>query len=340
MQKKTIAAPERIIAAVFFTLMALEQLALMIANFTAPTLFLFFGFIICAVALYGNMRNPVLLAGIALVILGLVIQFFMGFSQELYSTYSWGSGLHFNLLAVLPYLVRIAAWVVMLLLALTFLMGTGDRSLVRRLWFLPALLLVCAPVVALLVFLLTGGRWVGFEVFLINTLTELALVPTFIFAALWIIEEEPEGYYSIAKHIAMTIFTLGLWYVVWVWHVTRRLNSVDNAERRKPTASLLLCLFLPLYATYWNYTSAQRIDRLAKQNGVESKLDVLCLVLSLVIPFLPSIIMQEKLNRITLVQFGTLLPDFTENKAPEVEPVSEPAGSVQTATYNAALPEL
>jgi hypothetical protein len=122
--------------------------------------------------------------------------------------------------------------------------------------------------------------------------------------------------------------------------VTRRLNSVDNAERRKPTASLLLCLFLPLYATYWNYTSAQRIDRLAKQNGVESKLDVLCLVLSLVIPFLPSIIMQEKLNRITLVQFGTLLPDFTENKAPEVEPVSEPAGSVQTATYNAALPEL
>ena len=138
-----------------------------------------------------------------------------------------------------------------------------------------------------------------------------------------------------ARHLALIIFTFGLWYVVWVWHTTRHLNKVDNFENRGPTAALLLCLFLPLYAVYWNYASAQRTDHLAKQNGVESKLDVLCLVLGLVIGFLPSILMQEKFNRIELVQKGVFVPDFAaDDKAAPAQ------ASQATPVYDEALPEL
>ena len=115
----------------------------------------------------------------------------------------------------------------------------------------------------------------------------------------------------------------------------RRCAQMLRDKPAKISRDDLLCLFLPLYAVYWNYASAQRTDRLAKQNGVESKLDVLCLVLGLVIGFLPSILMQEKFNRIELVQKGVFVPDFAaDDKAAPAQ------ASQATPVYDEALPEL
>ena len=49
---------------------------------------------------------------------------------------------------------------------------------------------------------------------------------------------------------------------------------------------------------YWYYLSAQRIDKLAKRKGVKSELATWTLILSIFVPVIPAILMQEKMNKL------------------------------------------
>ena len=335
---KSGAAPERVIAAVLFLLVAVAVIVLCSAagGVTVWAVLEILAFLAVAVALFSRDRGQLATIAFGFLALVMLVIFIRGFFVHAYSVgvyhYSYYSDsswdYEFSFLLFLAALARLGAW-----LAFNNFMQ-NDRSL-NRFWYMPALLLGVSLVLTLLASI---GN--GLESILAGSILNLLLpvmVTPFLFAALWITGQEPEGYYSVARHLALTIFTFGLWYVVWVWHTTRHLNKVDNFEKRGPTAALLLCLFLPLYSVYWNYASAQRTDRLAKQNGVESKLDVLCLVLGLVIGFLPSILMQEKFNRIDLVQKGVFTPDFALGG--EAAPAPQ-AASQATPVYDEALPEL
>ena len=57
-------------------------------------------------------------------------------------------------------------------------------------------------------------------------------------------------------------------------------------------------MFVPFYSIYWTYQSAQRIDKLAKQKGRASDISTLCLVLAILLPIVPPILMQAKINEI------------------------------------------
>ena len=340
LNNKSVAAPERVLAAVLFLLVAILLIAITVELGATVWLVLeILAFLAVVVALFSRDRGQLATYAFAFLALVMLVVFIRGLFAHAYSTASYHYSRYsdsywdyeFSFLLFLAALARLAAYLLLALLAFNNFMQ-HDFSL-NRFWYMPALLLgVC------LLLTLLASVSNGLEAIFAANLTVLAtpiLITPFLFAALWITGQEPEGYYSVARHLALTIFTFGLWYVVWVWHTTRHLNKVDNFEKRGPTAALLLCLFLPLYAVYWNYASAQRTDRLAKQNGVESKLDVLCLVLGLVIGFLPSILMQEKFNRIELVQKGVFVPDFAaDDKAAPAQ------ASQATPVYDEALPEL
>ena len=109
---------------------------------------------------------------------------------------------------------------------------------------------------------------------------------------------EAEAYCKLSTHVLLLIFTFGIWYFIWIYRTTRRLNCVTDEPPRDPTKKLLLCLFVPFYGIYWIYKSAQRIDKLAASKGIPSDLSTLCLILAIFIGIIPPILMQDKINAI------------------------------------------
>lgn len=114
------------------------------------------------------------------------------------------------------------------------------------------------------------------------------------------IKSNGEGlrYVSIAKHIILFIITFGIWYYIWLYRTARALPENQSDFSRKPSKDLLLSLFVPFYHIYWCYKTAQAVDKRAKQCGIESDTSVLCLITSIFVPFLPSIIIQDKINSV------------------------------------------
>lgn len=111
-------------------------------------------------------------------------------------------------------------------------------------------------------------------------------------------ETQENGYIDLAKHVLLILFTFGIWYYIWVYRTTRFLNTVKGEEYRDPTNKLLLCMFVPFYSIYWVYKSAQRTDKLARENGVSSDLSTLCLVLAIFVGIVPPILIQSKINEV------------------------------------------
>lgn len=105
------------------------------------------------------------------------------------------------------------------------------------------------------------------------------------------------GYISIAKHIFLSIITLGIWLLVWAYNVTKQLDEV-SAEYRKPAKELLLYMFLPLYNVYWTFKTADCVEEYGLANNKQYKISTLCLVFAMMCPLLSTILIQDKLNLI------------------------------------------
>lgn len=105
-------------------------------------------------------------------------------------------------------------------------------------------------------------------------------------------------YNSIAKHIFFTIISLGIWNLIWIYHVTKNLNKVSGVMPRKPAGELLLSMFLPLYYSFWLLKTAEYVESYAAENGKQYKLDVICLVFAFICPVVSTVLIQNKINMI------------------------------------------
>lgn len=115
--------------------------------------------------------------------------------------------------------------------------------------------------------------------------------------------DQAEGYVDLLKHILLSIFTFGIWSLIWTYRTTKFLNNAPNAQWHDPTKKLLLCIFVPFYGIYWYYTQGQRLDSYAKQklpNATERS--TLYLILGIFIPIVASIMMQDCINSICTAQ--------------------------------------
>ena len=110
----------------------------------------------------------------------------------------------------------------------------------------------------------------------------------------------PAGFYSLVTHGLLLIFTLGIWEFIWIYRTTQFLNCVQDEPPRNPTTKLLLCIFVPFYSIYWVYKHAKYIDSLAASKGVPSDLATLCLVMMFLVPIVPLVLMQDKINNIVM----------------------------------------
>lgn len=113
--------------------------------------------------------------------------------------------------------------------------------------------------------------------------------------------EPKDGSISMLAHVLLLFFGGTIWSCVWNYRTTSVLNNVPGEEYRDPVTKLLLCFFVPFYEIYWVYKSAQRIDKKASMVGISSDLTTICLILSILMPVIAYIIMQDKINEICKV---------------------------------------
>lgn len=151
------------------------------------------------------------------------------------------------------------------------------------------------------------------------------------------VEVEPVGYYSMAKHIILLIFTFGIWWLIWIYRTTDFLNCVKGERQRGAVAQLLLCMFVPFYIIYWTYESAKRIDKLAKAKGVESDITTMCILFTIFIGILAPIFMQDKINTIVMAKYKTtpsmeefVIEEETVQVVETVKPVVETVPEAKT----------
>lgn len=137
-----------------------------------------------------------------------------------------------------------------------------------------------------------------------------------------------EAYFGMFGHVMLLLFTLGIWYLIWIYRTTKYLNADESEEPRNPTTKLLLCMFIPFYIIYWTYKSAQRADRLCADAGMNSDITTACLILAIFIPIVPPILIQDKMNKLSGGELQRPQPQYqhrpqTAEARPQVQRQSE-----------------
>ena len=217
------------------------------------------------------------------------------------------------------------------------------RDRLKKLWFLPPALIALASILSTL-----NSYRIGLAVPALRSLliTAATIAGTFL-ASAWMAypdifaKQTPtvsansenssapvrsEAYCGLVKHILLLLFTCGIWLLIWIYRMTAYTNGVEGEEDRDPTKKLLLCMFVPFYQIFWTYKTAQRIDKLATSRGVASDLSTLCLILEIFVPFIPPILMQDKMNAIVTSPVGAAAASrnvSTENQPNAATDVAE-----------------
>ena len=107
-----------------------------------------------------------------------------------------------------------------------------------------------------------------------------------------------ESYIDLVKHILLSLFTFGIWMLIWIYKTTNSLNKAPNTEKYDPTKKLLLCMFVPFYMIYWYYKHAEKIDKLNAVAEKKSDNTTMYLLLAIFIPIVACILMQDNINKL------------------------------------------
>ena len=98
------------------------------------------------------------------------------------------------------------------------------------------------------------------------------------------IRKEKASRVSMVKHILLSFFTFGIWNLIWIAKTTKYLNGTKGFAKRSQGGAVALSMFVPFYASFWYYQSAQRVDKMAREKGVNSNLSVLTLFSGFALP--------------------------------------------------------
>lgn len=315
-EKRTSTTAANIIAGVLCCLLSLGWLAAL--DYAWTPLFPFFwlaGYIVCAVALFrGRRQDPLLLIGFAILCAAGV--------GSLLSDLFYPGWSGWYLRAVPTALAMLAGTVSMLLLCIsqTTSFLTQQRDVWKKIWFLPAACMAASLLLSIILLPYASPH-------------ALAAGIAFLLTGLWLCRPEDlesaqpyapaPGYNGIVKHVLLLFFTLGIWYLIWVYRQTRFLNRSKDAPPRTPGTEVLLCLFIPFYSCFWTYKSAQRLRALTAEAEVPCETSTFYLVLSFFGWLLAPIIMQDQINTYLLATGEIAPPPPPAPKATGMDPVEQ-----------------
>lgn len=282
------------------------------------------------VILFMKRHDIILFAGTALLSIPTLISVFTSFNL-------------YRLIALLAYLM------------LLFIVGTATlpqlnkfKQIAEKVYFLPAVLCIISEIPYI--------RYIANEVsygidhiFLLNLcplLSSLIFAVAMLLLAKWSLDpyekEKPvndtlanntatgnavldynDAYCELVKHILLSLFTCGIWTLIWIHKTTKVLNRTPDAEQYDPTKKLLLCMFVPFYMVYWFKKHGERIDKLNAIQNNKSDNATMYLLLGLFIPVVACILMQDNINKLcapatTTPQFVSAAPVSTEKSNVEL----------------------
>ena len=107
-----------------------------------------------------------------------------------------------------------------------------------------------------------------------------------------------DGYLNMALHIILLLLMPVFYKLCWVFRTTRVVNNISNEPKRNAFLQTLLCYIIPFYSLYWTYSTARRSDVVAVSKGMQSDTATLCLILQIFLPFIPPMIIQDKINQV------------------------------------------
>lgn len=261
---------------------------------------------VTAVLFFKKTRNK----GTLVALIALALSWIYSFALLGVYDLGWMFGYYGIGIMILVLLLPVLSAIFLSVLAVANLAGftISQRQKVNRLWFIPT----AAIGLFIIIMLMEYYTWYG----MLHTLLYAA---AFLFISLWLAYPNgiprraassknesntcctrsfDDAYCSLLEHILLLIFTFGIWLFIWIYHMTGYTNAVEDEPPRNQTNTLLLCIFIPFYLIYWCYKTAQRVDKIAAENGVTSDLATLCLVLAIFVPIIPPILIQDKINSI------------------------------------------
>ena len=121
-----------------------------------------------------------------------------------------------------------------------------------------------------------------------------------------------ESYCELVKHILLSLFTFGIWMLIWIYKTTKALNKAPNFEKYDPTKKLLLCMFVPFYSIYWFYKHGEKIDKLNAVAGKKTDNTTMYLLLGIFIPVVACILMQDNINKLCIPDTSASLANNSE----------------------------
>lgn len=198
------------------------------------------------------------------------------------------------------------------LFALAYLLIFKPNKVVRKLWFVPIVLLSIS-----LLFMI-GGYYSAIAV-ISNLFYSAAVCLMFYWLAYpkgkakkVAFDKAPnaasgEGdlFVPFVGHILLILFTCGVYAYIWYFKTTKKLN-VYSDDKRSPVGELMLCLFVPLYTIFWTYRTARIVTEISKDKVDFDDFSTACLLLSIFSFGTAPILIQDKLN--------TLAKIFAEEK--------------------------
>ena len=134
----------------------------------------------------------------------------------------------------------------------------------------------------------------------------LIMIPGYLITAMWGFNpykrENPVIYrFSIPmlKVILLSIFTFGIWNLIWVYKTTKFTNQINKRNELK---EILLYIFIPFYSVYWAYKTAQLLEIMSKERNINCETPSLVLVLSIIANFATPILLQDNINKVIQIE--------------------------------------
>lgn len=63
---------------------------------------------------------------------------------------------------------------------------------------------------------------------------------------------------SIAVCIILSLITFGIYYIIWLSGVCKKIKLL-NSEEPKAVGEVLLCIFIPFYCLYWFFSRSKKL---------------------------------------------------------------------------------
>ena len=117
--------------------------------------------------------------------------------------------------------------------------------------------------------------------------------------------KKPESMRNLVSMVLLMVFTLGIYFLYWVYKTTEYANRDRSEPHSSPVVQLLLVMFIPYYELYWFYKTSKKLNHIGEPVEVFNDNSIVTLLLAIFgLDFLGAVVLQDQINKIEAVSSG------------------------------------